>query len=91
MLQARRFVVSGRVQGVGFRAFVYDRAWQEGLAGFVRNLPDGRVEVVAEGDSGAMQSFEIALRRGPAAARVDEVEVDALPPTGRGVHFTIKG
>jgi acylphosphatase len=91
MLQARRFVVSGRVQAVGFRAFVYERALQEGITGFVRNLRDGRVEVMAEGDSEAMQLFEIAVRRGPAAARVDEVEVDVLPPTGRGVHFMIRG
>ena len=91
MLTARRFVVAGRVQGVGFRAFVYDRAWQQGISGWASNLPDGRVEVTAEGDSEAMQTFEIALRRGPGRARVDDVEVDVLTPTGHATPFFIKG
>jgi acylphosphatase len=91
MLTARRFVVSGRVQGVGFRAFVYDRALQLGVSGWARNLPDGRVEVMAEGDAEAMETFEIGLRRGPWHARVDEVEVDVLTPTGRATSFFIKG
>jgi acylphosphatase len=91
MLTARRFVVAGRVQGVGFRAFVYDHAWQQGISGWVRNLPDGRVEVMAEGDAEAMQTFEIALRRGFGRARVDDVEVDVLTPAGRATTFFIKG
>jgi len=90
MRLARRFVISGRVQRIGFRAFVYDHAVNEGISGYVKNLPDGRVEVVAEGDSEAMLRLERALRQGPIAARVDEVEVDELPPAGRASYFTIK-
>ena len=68
-----RYIVSGRVQGVGFRAFVADAARAEGLAGWVRNLPDGRVEVHAEGDAEALGRFEWRLWQGPAMARVDDV------------------
>lgn len=82
MLVGRRFVVSGRVQGVGFRFFARDRAYVENIRGAVRNLDDGRVEVIAEGDAEAMQRFERSLRRGPAAARVDEVLVETAPPAG---------
>lgn len=91
MIQARRFIISGRVQRIGFRAFAYDYAIHEGLAGHVRNLPDGRVEVMAEGDGEAMRRFEMALRQGPPAARVDDVEVEELPPARRPGLFTIKG
>jgi acylphosphatase len=91
MLMARRFVIGGRVQHVGFRYFVYERAAEQGIRGSVRNLPDGRVEVVAEGDADAMFSFEAAVRRGPGGARVDEVEVDVLTPTGRPTTFIIWG
>ncbi len=90
MAEARRFLVRGRVQGVGFRAFVYDQAIHEGIGGFARNLADGSVEVVAEGEAEAMRRFETKLRTGPAAARVDEVEVDLLAPAGRPPHFTIR-
>lgn len=91
MPEARRFVVRGRVTGVGFRAFVYDHAVHEGIGGFARNLPDRAVEVVAEGEAEAMLRFEMALRQGPPAARVDDVEVEDLPPTGRHRAFLIKG
>jgi acylphosphatase len=91
MLQARRFIVSGRVQRIGFRWFVYDHAVHEGITGYARNLPDGRVEVMAEGESEAMLRFEMALRQGPPAARVVEVDVEELPPTRRGGTFLIKG
>ncbi len=90
MAEARRFLIRGRVQGVGFRAFAYDQAIHEGIGGHARNLPDGAVEVVAEGEAEAMRRFEIKIRRGPAGARVDEVEVDLLPPGGRPAHFTIR-
>ena len=76
MRVARRFVVSGRVQGVGFRYFTQDIARREGLTGVVRNLPDGRVEVVAEGDDESLTRLEAALRRGPSHARVEHVDVD---------------
>ena len=80
MIVARRFVVSGRVQGVGYRFHARDAAAREGLGGFVRNLSDGRVEVEAEGDREAMQRFERALWQGPPAGRVDAVAVEDVPP-----------
>jgi acylphosphatase len=86
---ARRFLISGRVQGVGFRWFAADIAAREGLHGSVRNLPDGRVEAVAEGDAEAVERFERALRHGPPAARVEDVEVDDIAPGGRDTGFTV--
>ncbi len=90
MLVARRFVIAGRVQGVGFRFFVEDIAATEGISGWVRNLRDGRVEVVAEGDLEAVMRFERALRQGPPGARIDAVEVEETAPAGRHTGFTIK-
>ena len=73
---ARRFVVSGRVQGVGFRWFTQDAARWEGAMGWVRNLSDGRVEAVIEGESEAITRVERAIRTGPRGARVEQVDVD---------------
>lgn len=84
-VRTRRFLVSGRVQGVGFRYFVYREAQQLGLSGFVRNLGDGRVEVVASGDEGALNRLEALLWRGPVMANVTMVEVEeAEPPANQG-------
>ncbi|MCB1326629.1 MAG: acylphosphatase [Spirochaetales bacterium] len=69
-----RYLVSGRVQGVGFRYYVSSRARTLGLAGFVRNLPDGRVECAARGDEAQLQALEADLRAGPAMSRVTNVE-----------------
>jgi acylphosphatase len=70
-----RFLVTGVVQGVGFRWYAARHARELGLAGFARNLPDGRVEVVATGgDEDAMARLEARLRAGPAHARVDALE-----------------
>ena len=88
MRGARRFLVSGRVQGVGFRYFTQDIARREGLTGIARNLPDGRVEVVAEGDGETLERFEAALWRGPSHARVEHVDVESIPPTGRFLGFS---
>ena len=90
MLAARRFLVSGRVQGVGFRYFVQEAAMVEGLAGWVRNLPSGAVEVLAEGDAEALERFARQLARGPAMARVDNVESIIESPQGRGGSFTVR-
>ena len=89
MRMARRFLVSGRVTGVGFRYFTQDIARQEGLTGVVRNLPDGRVEAIAEGDEESLTRLEIALRRGPSHARVERVEVEAIPIAGTYLNFAI--
>ena len=72
--KAIRFVVRGRVQGVGFRWYVMVEAGRLGLAGYVRNLPDGTVEVVARGTREAVSALEEALARGPSTARVAGVE-----------------
>ncbi len=90
MLIARRMLVSGRVQGVGYRWFAIERASLEGITGWVRNLPGGEVEVVAEGDAEGMDRFERALRQGPGRARVDDVAADSLVPTGRFATFTAR-
>jgi acylphosphatase len=69
-----RAVVHGDVQGVGFRYFVQRRAWQEKLAGWVRNRPDGAVECVAQGPREAIERLLAALREGPAMSTVDRVD-----------------
>ena len=91
MLIGRRYVVKGRVQRVGFRMFVEDAARREGIQGYVRNQHGGSVEIVAEGDADAMQRFEMAVRRGPAGARVDEVDTSALEPSSRFASFRVTG
>ncbi len=91
MLVGRRFIVRGRVQRVGFRFFVEDAAQREGIQGYVRNQHDGSVEVVAEGDADAMQRFEMAVRRGPAGARVDAVETVVVEPSSRFAGFRVTG
>ena len=89
MIVGRRFVVAGRVQGVGYRFFAQNAAAREGITGNVRNLDDGRVEIVAEGDAEAVMRFERSLRRGPIGARVDDVVVDLEPASGRFPDFRI--
>lgn len=71
---ARRFLVSGRVQGVFFRAFTGERARQLGIDGWVRNLPDGRVECVAAGSPEDLMRLRAVLEQGPPAASVKAVE-----------------
>jgi acylphosphatase len=73
-MPVRRYLIEGKVQGVGFRYFTRRAARGLGLSGFVRNLPDGSVEAVAGGTSEALDSLELQLRQGPAAARVDTVK-----------------
>jgi acylphosphatase len=90
MTVAKRFIISGRVQGVGFRFFVQDHAAVEGVHGYVRNLEDGRVEACVEGDDESVLRVERALRRGPPAARVERVEVQDLPPSGRATGFSVR-
>lgn len=75
--QAKRFFVSGMVQGVGFRFFVERTAASLGIGGFVRNLFDGRVEVYAIGGAEQLSSLREALRRGPRMASVERVDEQA--------------
>ena len=70
-----RMLISGRVQGVYFRAYTRDEARRHGLRGWVRNLPDGRVEVLAQGDPQGLKALESYCRQGPPYARVRDVEV----------------
>jgi acylphosphatase len=90
LIVARRYIVSGRVQGVGYRYFTEDVAMREGVSGYVRNLPDGRVEVLVEGDLDAVARVEQSLWNGPRGARVEHVDVESVPPTGRAVGFRIR-
>ena len=83
MIIARRFVISGRVQGVGFRFFAEDQARAENIAGYVRNLPDGRVEALAEGEAESVERFERALHRGPRSAIIERVESETVPTADR--------
>ena len=89
MLVARRFVISGRVQGVGFRYFTQECALREGVTGWVRNLPDGRVEAHVEGDAEAVTRVERALRSGPRGARVQTVTADSEDVTGAYDTFSV--
>ena len=87
-MAAARFHVSGRVQGVSFRYYTQQQARKLGLAGYARNLEDGRVEVLAVGDAGAIERLAEWLARGPALARVDEVaRSDADASAWRGNAF----
>lgn len=90
MRLTRRYLVTGRVQGVGFRYFVADCARREGLHGTVRNLPDGGVEAVADGDLDSLTRFEAALWRGPSRARVDDVVSEDVAPLGLADGFAIR-
>ena len=81
--------VSGRVQGVGYRAWTRRTAKELGLKGFVRNLPDGRVEVYAEGEEEALKELLSELYKGPLFARVSGVEYQFTEPRGEYEDFTI--
>ena len=81
-----RYLISGLVQGVGFRWFVARHARSLGLGGYARNLPDGRVEVVVTGPEEALPALERLLRAGPAGAQVEAVERSPEPaafPVGK--------
>ena len=80
--------VQGRVQGVGFRAFVYDAAQELGIAGSVRNTRTGGVFVEAEGPRDRLEHLLHRLKAGPPAARVEQVSVDWSEPEGL-TRFTI--
>ena len=89
MRVARRFVISGRVQGVGFRWFTREAAQREGVTGWVRNLPDGRVEALVEGEAESVDRMERVLRQGPGGARVKNVFVDHDEATGSFKDFSV--
>ena len=82
-------VIEGRVQGVGFRYFVIEKALPKNLTGWVRNTRQGAVEVMAEGKLSDLQSFLDDLRAGPSSAFVTQVQQEWLEPTGEFSRFFI--
>lgn len=87
---ARQYFVRGDVQGVGFRYFAQRAADREGIVGWVRNLPDGRVEIEAEASLDALARFEREVRSGPRAGRVDAVEVIEIPASAARIGFNVR-
>jgi acylphosphatase len=87
---ARKFLISGRVQGVGFRYFVQRSSAKHQVRGYVRNLDDGRVEVLAEGNAKAVEEFRFDLAAGPTHSRVGEIEEIVLEPSGLYPSFRIE-
>ncbi len=90
MRVARHYLVSGDVQGVGFRFFTQRVAARHQVVGYVRNLPDGSVEVHAEGTPEGVEGFKHDLAAGPQHARVEQVEEVSVDPTGRYPTFRIE-
>lgn len=90
MTVARKFLISGRVQGVGFRYFAQRSAARHQVRGYVRNLDDGRVEALAEGPQKAVEEFKHDLVAGPSYSRVEELEETVLEPSGRYPTFRIE-
>ena len=89
--QARRFLVRGRVQGVGFRWFVEREAHILKIAGWVRNNSDGTVEVLAQGSRDQLIGLRSRLREGPRASRVDDVQESEAEPIKGLSSFRIEG
>ncbi|HEU5181352.1 MAG TPA: acylphosphatase [Candidatus Polarisedimenticolia bacterium] len=89
-MRVQRYLIEGRVQGVGFRYFARRSARRLGLAGYVRNLPDGSVEAVARGTDEALAAFEQALRQGPPGSHVDSVRLESgeALPSSEGFEIT---
>ncbi len=85
-----RILVSGLVQGVAYRAYAVDEARRLRLAGWVRNLPDGRVEAEAEGERAAVEALAAWCRRGPPAAEVSAVDLEWIAATGEPGPFAIR-
>lgn len=83
-------LVSGRVQGVGYRYFTKENAGKMGICGWVKNLPDGRVEAEIQGDEGLLLDFLSVLRRGPAFGRVRDIEKYEIPLDERELSFEIR-
>lgn len=83
-------IISGRVQGVSYRATTCEAARKLGLTGYARNLSDGRVEVVAEGSDQALVALEQWCRNGPPAARVESIETSHQSPSGEFRDFSIR-
>lgn len=90
MIVARKFVVRGEVQGVGFRFFTQRAAARHQVRGYVKNLPDGAVESLAEGSAKAVEEFKHDLTAGPTFAKVTEIEEVVLEPSNLYSSFRIE-
>jgi acylphosphatase len=90
MMQKFKILVTGRVQGVYFRMFTQNKAKHFGIKGSVCNLPDGRVEIIAEAEQAIMEKFIKWCHKGPITARVDHVELIELPVEEPLTTFVIK-
>lgn len=87
-MNAKRLVIAGRVQGVGYRAWMVEKARELGLDGWVRNRPDGAVEALIAGDVAAVEEMSRACRRGPRMAEVSMIDEDlAEPPAEPGFYL----
>ena len=91
MLKAFNAIVRGRVQGVGFRYFTKRQAEELKITGWVRNLPDGTVEITAKGSPEALEQFMQRLEAGPIGSRVDQVQAQWLEAPGDSKGFEIIG
>src|SRR5262245_35223001 len=91
LIRAKRYVIRGRVQGVGYRYFAQGVAERLGVTGYVRNLPTGDVEVHAEADDVILQGFKQELEQGPRMSRVSEVVETDVPVSGSYSSFLIRG
>ncbi|HEX8073207.1 MAG TPA: acylphosphatase [Pyrinomonadaceae bacterium] len=90
MTVARRYLISGQVQGVGYRFFAQRVAARHQVTGYVRNLADGRVEVLAEGAPAGVEAFKHDLSAGPDFSLVEHLEEINLEPTGQYKAFLIE-
>ncbi|MGM0608032.1 MAG: acylphosphatase [Candidatus Muiribacteriota bacterium] len=89
MKKSLKAIVKGRVQGVGYRYFTLNKAKELGLSGFVRNLPDKTVEVVAEGESHLLKLLVESLKRGPFSAKVEKLDLKYYNYSGKYNEFKI--
>ncbi|MGI8786082.1 MAG: acylphosphatase [Acidobacteriota bacterium] len=90
MVIARRFTLTGRVQGVGFRYFTFHAAHNLGVQGSVRNAPGGEVEIEVQGEETAVRNFLAEIRRGPRLAIIEDLHVEEIEPSSRHTDFVIK-
>lgn len=90
MIVARKFIISGLVQGVGFRFFVQRAAARHQVRGYVKNLADGRVEAFAEGNEKSVENFKHDLTAGPTFSKVEHLEETVLEPENLYSSFRIE-
>jgi acylphosphatase len=90
MKVARKYIISGTVQGVGYRFFTQRAAARHQVLGYVRNLKDGRVEALAEGDAAAVEEFKHELLTGPNYSSVEDIEETVLEPNNLYTSFRIE-